>query len=328
MSGDPVGGRPRTGEVGRPELEVTWSEAPEKPTNLNPSGGRGIYVVRPKAPTYTPAGEVITVCDLMDKSDVCAATQIGRDLTLPRGKVIIGDQISAPGEVLYQIGQSGEFGLNQSVDFIANYAKLAAPLAFEAGTGRLAIINRILSAINYWALDIDAEGRFQVWPYREPRARYNPADAWRLEDGTNCIYRGDVRVDQEIDVPNQLTVVARGAGVDQIAYTARNASGDCGPYATSYAARGRWVSPRDGAITVEAESQSRLVEIGRRMLIRRQAPGARLTVAMDWRPTMVGNSVGTFTLAGHYSDALAVVVGISEEDDVAADMVVTLEMVQ
>lgn len=286
---------------------------------------RGVYVMRPRAPIYHADGTVGTVCDLMDKTDLLAASAVTWDLTLPRGKVVVGDG-SHPGEVLFQLGQAGEYGLHDSADFVPNFAALRAPLAWETGTSRLTLVNKLLDTINYWSLYVDDDGRYQLWPYRSPQARYHAASAWHLEDGVDCIYRGDVAVTQEIDVPNQITVVARGLDVDTEAYTARNHAGECGPYSTSYAVRDRWVAPRDGAVMVEATSSAQLVAIAERMLRARQSPAARVRLAMDWRP-LVGNSVGTLTRAGAYTDALAVVTRMEESDDVADDLVVELEVV-
>ena len=42
------------GTGNKPELEVTWSEAPDAPTTMNPSGGQHVSIAKPVSKATTP----------------------------------------------------------------------------------------------------------------------------------------------------------------------------------------------------------------------------------------------------------------------------------
>lgn len=91
-------------------------------------------------------------------------------------------------------------------------AVTSAPIAFEAGTSKLTIINELLTSAGYGSLWCDGFGQFRVEPYVEPRAR--PVER-TFEAGSASIHKpGWTREQDILNVPNRVVVVSPGTDED------------------------------------------------------------------------------------------------------------------
>ena len=131
-------------------------------------------------------------------------------------------QVSAPG---------ARYAIEDSSDH------LGAPSFWEAGTSRLAVVNDLLDAGNYFSLWVDGYGVFRSSPYTAPQSR--GVSRRFVDDETSIYLSGVVHEQDTFGVPNRVTLTARTDGDVFLVATAENID-PASP--SSYPARGRWVT--------------------------------------------------------------------------------------
>lgn len=147
---------------------------------------------------------------------------------------------------------------------------LGAPQVFEAGTSKLAVINKLLEAAGYWSIRCDGMGQFLLFPYTEPAAR--PV-AYEFAAGEASIVMPDWEREQDMSsVPNKCVVV--GEGSDELPPLVGVATNEDPTSPFSYQARGRWITRTETG--VEAADQAVIDEIARRRLLSAMSPVAKI----------------------------------------------------
>lgn len=208
----------------------------------------GVFIPAAPKVSYTDDGASVGV-ELYDKLLVLDQDKVEATHTEVAGAVVterIRALIASTGEYLIAVEDSGE--------------TLSAPMVWEAGTSKLAIINDLLDAINYFSLWCDGYGTYRADPYTAPTSR--PLAREFLDD-EHSIYAPDFTHDRDdFNVPNKLVLVARSDGeTEALISTATNVD-PASPY--SYPSRGRWLTHVE--TDVEATSQAVLDGIASRRL--------------------------------------------------------------
>ncbi len=152
---------------------------------------------------------------------------------------------------------------------------LRVPRIWPADTPLLTIINDILDAAGYFALQCDMTGTFRVEKKNRPAER--PSN-YHFIDNTKSSYLPDIDEDNDIyGIPNKVTLFSRSTA-DTPALTATATNTD--PNSKySYQARGnRWITPPGSTKVVDATSQEVLDAMARQELINLSSPTAQRTI--------------------------------------------------
>jgi hypothetical protein len=198
----------------------------------------GVYVVTASPEKWSGTGRAFSI-ELHDKSTVLEQDAVDATFTAAAGTpvlAIVADVVESAGERITVDGSEDR--------------TLAAPLVWDAGTSKLAIVNDLLGSISYNALWVDGPGAFRTTPYVRPADRsirysvLNDAEGDRLvrelTDGDESIYSPDWSRDRDVyGVPNKVVAVATGTAEEApLSGTATNEDADS-PF--SYPSRGRWI---------------------------------------------------------------------------------------
>lgn len=128
--------------------------------------------------------------------------------------------------------------------------KLRTGIEFDEKDSKLAIINQLLEAANFFSLWTDGSGRFQVTPYKEPQRR---GVVHVFESGRNCIHSPEfVHAHAVGEIPNRFIAVSKADG-DTVALRAEavneNPDSDY-----SFDNLGFWRTSRDDDVDTTSQS--------------------------------------------------------------------------
>lgn len=207
-----------------------WSQIRVAPTYtaLTPDGvvtwQMGVYL--PAAPTlkFTPTGLEVNV-ELYDKLLILDQSKVTESYTVAAGSVVTAAAAAVvAGAALYA----------PTTAVVASSQTLLTSMVWPAGTTRLAIVNDLLAAINYFSLWVDRYGTFQITPYIPPEQRQVQ---WQFADDNSSIYTPDFDNEQDtFNIPNQVVMVSASDGTS-VALTA-TANDYTSP--NGYTAKGWW----------------------------------------------------------------------------------------
>lgn len=209
---------------------------------------RGVFIPAAPVDAHTDTGKTVDV-ELYDKLLILDQDKVDKTYTVAEGTNVVTAIIV----VIESAGQT-RHAIEDKADTLKH------PMVFEAGTSKLAIVNELLSSINYFSLWCDGYGVYQGRPYQEASAR--PVVRTFVDD-EDSIFAPDFTHDRDMfNIPNKVIEVGRGDGdTEGLVATATNED-PRSPY--SYQARGRWIVHVD--TDVEATSQGVINGIATRRL--------------------------------------------------------------
>lgn len=200
----------------------------------------GVYLLNAAPETWSGTGRTYDLV-LHDKSTVLDQDRVDETFTAGSDDPIleiVAALIASAGETIALDG--------------SDTRTLAAPLAWEAGTSKLQIVNDLLTGpLGYFALTVDGAGNFRASPYVAPADRstryamLNDEEGNRLQrelrDGETSIYSPEWTRDRvSYNVPNKVIAVEAGAGDGPALVGVATNENPESPY--SYQARGnRWI---------------------------------------------------------------------------------------
>jgi hypothetical protein len=228
----------------------------------------------PEAPETWDGTGLVREVKLLDKLTILDQDMVDGTYSLDAGTVITT-------AVVTLIQSTGE----TSIAVTPSAATLAAPLAWEAGTTKLRIVNDLLAVAGYWSLFCDGNGQYRGQPYVRPADR---PIRYEFLDGATSIYSPEFERDVDLfGIPNKVVAVGQGSGDDEALVGVATNTDTASPY--SIAARGRTIVKTYTG--VEAASQTVLDDYARRRLIELTSPTAALEVSHALVPGLSFNDV-------------------------------------
>jgi hypothetical protein len=210
---------------------------------------------------------------LLDKTTILDQDAVDGTYSLDTGTVITT-------AVVTLITSTGE----TNIAVTPSAATLAAPLAWEAGTTKLRIVNDLLAVAGYFSLFCDGNGQYRGEPYIRPAAR---PIRYEFLDGATSIYSPEFVKDVDLfSIPNKFVAVGQGSGIVAALTSTATNTDPASPY--SFGARGRWITK--SATGVEAASQTVLDDYARRRLIELTSPTSSIEVEHALVPGLALNN--------------------------------------
>lgn len=229
-------------------------------------GSHPIGVFIPAAPTETWSDEGMTLnIELLDKLSIIDNDYVLNTYAVPKGTNVIE-------RVRSLITSTGE----KAGALTDSSAVLDKNMSWESGTSKLAVINDLLNAANYFSLGVDGNGKFFAEARRLPR---NRPIAHRFYDDEKSIYLPSFTYERDTySIPNKVVLIAQGDGDQEGLRAVATNENPKSPY--SYQNRGRWII--DVIKGVDATSQEALQERANARLVALTSPVG--TVSIDHAP--------------------------------------------
>jgi hypothetical protein len=239
---------------------------------------QGVFLLSSPNRKRTPAGTITRDVDAYDQLQVLVDDKVSDRYTVTAGTVYT----EAVRTLLSGI----------PLKSIAN-STLTLPVAkdWEPGTSKLAIINELLSAINYRSLSFDENGTALVQPYTSPQDR--PAEYVYVDDSTSVIVPD---VEQTLDVfsiPNKWVLVV--SDPDRAAITGTYTNADPTSL-TSTVSRGRTIV--DFRTEQDAADQTTLDAQAKRLAFEASQVYEEVPFSTAIMPIHSGDDVYTITFSG------------------------------
>lgn len=226
----------------------------------------GVFLPATPRGTVDGTTAVSYAVDLYDRSKVLAGDSAAETYVVPAGTPIIPHVRS-----LLEIHGEGLSAITDSP------ATVRTPMSWDPGTSWLRIINDLLDAAGFFALDYDGYGTARSGPYVKPADR--PLQ-WTFSDGHDSIRTAALDIGADyFDLYNRVRVSAASAG-DEMELTAQAENLDVGPF--SRQSLGRWVTRTETG--VDAANLSALQAYADRLLARSQEITVGATVTHGWLP--------------------------------------------
>ena len=250
----------------------------------------GVFLPDVPEVTHSDDGRMMDI-SLLDKTTILDGDAFGESYGIEKGTNVadaVRDIIETTGEPATGIEDSSE--------------KLRTALEAEPDDSKLAVVNSLLDAANFFSLYTGGNGRFHADPYLEPNRRsvaveFVDEDNARLIEG---LYRPGFTVTRDIgSVPNHVRAVSQSDEEEPaLVADARNEDPDS-PF--SFDRLGFWRTRVDS--DVKTTSQSSLDAYAARRLKELSAP--QETVEIEHPPYEVTiNDAVTFTSRRHGIDGL------------------------
>lgn len=249
--------------------------------------------------------------EMYDKLLVLVRDKVESTYTVDAGT----NPVTAARDVILSTGES-------KVNFEEFSETLAAPLVWEAGTTKLRIVNDLLEAAGFFAVDTDPWGFYVAQRYRAPRDR---GVHWVFDDGPQGITLPEFRHEEDIfDIPNKVVLVGRSAD-DETPAPSGVAADEDPDSAWSYQNRNdTWVTVTE--FDVDATSETVLAEKAARRLLELQQVTSTYEIEHAYLPLPLNAVVGF--KRGTRFDALASVQRIRVSMDLGAPVRTTLREVR
>lgn len=209
----------------------------------------GVFIPAAPSTSYEDGGRNISI-ELYDKTHLLDRDQIENTASAPKGTPAIARVKS----ILQEMGE-------RKIAIADNDEVLSNGIVWEVGTSKLAMINELLEAVDYFALWVDGYGTFRADPYKRPADR---PQAYGFVDDETSIYSPDFVHDfDNFDVPNKVICIGQTDGTAPAKRGVATNTNPSSPY--SYSARGNvWITRTEEG--VEATSQAVLDALALRYL--------------------------------------------------------------
>lgn len=257
----------------------------------------GVFV--PSAPTekWDDVGVEVEV-ELLDKCSILDNDYVAQTYSLPAGTNVteaVRTLITSTGERAGSITDSSET-LNNA-------------MTWEGGTSKLAIINDLLSAANFFSLRADGNGHFRVERKELPRDR--PL-VHEFRQGHRALYLPAFAYEKDIySIPNKVVMVGQGSGDQEALVAVATNENPNSPY--SFQQRSRWIV--DVTTGVEATSQEALNSKAAQRLHALTSPTGTLTIDHAPLPWLNVSEVVKF----HSNDADIDIRGVIQSTKITLD---------
>lgn len=268
----------------------------------------GVFL--PNVPTQTfEGGQRLFDVELLDKAVILDGDSFGSTFGVEAGS-------SVSAAVRDIIASTGEFpaGIEDTDDL------LLTSIESEPDDSKLAIINNLLGAANYFSLHTGGNGGFRATPYVRPALRPVMAEFVDGEGGVQALYVPEFSREQDVgSVPNRVRVTSQ-AGEAEEALTAEaiNANPES-PFSFDRLGYWRTITERD----VKTTSQAALQAYAERRLIAASSPQESITIEHPpYRITV--NDVVRFTSSAHDIEGLFTVQ--NQDWNLAFDGLVTAKL--
>lgn len=165
---------------------------------------------------------------------------------------------------------------------------LAAPLVWDAGTTKLQIVNDLLDAAGFWAVDTDPRGYFVSQKYIDPRHR---SVHWVFDDGPRGITVPEFIHEEDIfNIPNKVVLVGRSE--DDMTPAPSGTAADEDPDSDwSYQNRNNtWITVTE--FDIDATSETVLAEKAARRLLELQQVTSTFDIEHAFIPMSLNAVVG------------------------------------
>jgi len=270
----------------------------------------GVFI--PSAPIERWSDTDLTLdIELLDKCSILDNDYVGETYSLPKGTNVttaVRNLITSTGEKAGSVTDGND--------------TLSTAMTWEGGTSKLAIINDILEAANYFSLTTNGEGQFRVEKHRLPKDR---PETHEFIDNSKSLYLPDFTYEKDVySVPNKVILIAQGDGDKEgMRAVATNENPDS-PY--SYQSRGnRWIV--DVLKGVEATDQEALNARAQKRLAELTSPTGTIQIQHAPLPWLNVNEAVRFKRNSADIDIRAVVASTQFELDAMALQTTALQEV-
>lgn len=232
----------------------------------------GVFIISEAPEAWDDTGRSWSA-KLLDKTAILDQDKVDATYALDAGTV----NTTAAASLIASTGET-------NIAITPSTATLAGPLAWDAGTSKLTIVNDLFDAAAYFSLFCDLNGAYRGEPYVRPADR---PILWEFTDGDGAIFVPQFTKDVDLfAIPTTVIAVGQGNGTTAaLVSTAVNADPDS-PYST--VARGRTIAHVETG--VEAADQPTLDAYARRRLIELTSPTSSVDIQHAYVPGLTVNN--------------------------------------